>query len=60
MVNGKVSTKRKGREGFGFDPIFVPEGFGLTMAELPRSEKVRISHRSRALASLTEWLRQKS
>jgi XTP/dITP diphosphohydrolase len=60
MVKGKVSARRKGREGFGFDPIFVPEGFRLTMAEFPLSEKVRISHRSRALASLTEWLRQKS
>jgi inosine/xanthosine triphosphate pyrophosphatase family protein len=35
----------------------VPEGLSLTMAELSRQEKVRISHRSRALASLAEWLR---
>jgi XTP/dITP diphosphohydrolase len=60
MVQGKVSTRQKGRQGFGFDPIFVPEGLSLTMAELSRPEKVKVSHRSRALESLTEWLRQKS
>jgi XTP/dITP diphosphohydrolase len=60
MVQGKVSTQQKGRQGFGFDPIFVPEGSRFTMAELSRQEKVRISHRSRALASLAEWLRRKS
>jgi len=60
VVHGKVSTQQKGRQGFGFDPIFVPEGLSLTMAELSRQEKVRISHRSRALASLAEWLQQKS
>jgi XTP/dITP diphosphohydrolase len=59
-VRGEVSTRQEGHQGFGFDPIFMPEGLSLTMAELSRQEKVRISHRSRALASLSEWLRQKS
>lgn len=57
VLNGTVSTRQKGRHGFGFDPIFVPEGFSFTMAELTREEKVRISHRSRALTALAEWLR---
>lgn len=60
VVQGKVSRKQRGQFGFGFDPIFVPEGYSLTLAELPPEEKVKISHRSKALASLTEWLRQKS
>ena len=58
MVQGKVATEQRGSEGFGFDPIFLPEGSSLTMAELSRPEKARISHRSRALESLTGWLRQ--
>lgn len=57
VLNGKVSTRQKGRHGFGFDPIFVPEGLTLTMAELTRQDKVMISHRSRALAALAGWLR---
>jgi len=59
MVKGRIPAQPRGSEGFGFDPIFIPEGSTLTMAELPRAEKVKISHRTRALESLAEWLRNR-
>lgn len=60
LERGSVSTRPRGHEGFGFDPVFVPEGSSLTMAEMPRTEKVKVSHRSKALASLAEWLEEES
>ena len=53
---GRIVTPARGRAGFGYDPIFIPEGFEATMAELPPAEKDRISHRGRAFARLREAL----
>lgn len=47
---GSIIREPRGRGGFGYDPLFVPEGFSLTFAELTPAEKNRISHRARALA----------
>ena len=62
-VEGKVITNPRGTGGFGYDPIFVPEGYSQTMAELPLEEKNRISHRGRALRKLAElvllWLQKR-
>jgi XTP/dITP diphosphohydrolase len=52
--DGVLQTKPRGAGGFGYDPIFVPAGWGRTMAELPQEEKDRISHRGRALRALGE------
>jgi XTP/dITP diphosphohydrolase len=49
---GTLARKPRGRGGFGYDPIFVPEGWDRTMAELTAEEKNRISHRGRALRAL--------
>jgi len=57
-VTGTISRRTRGTNGFGFDPIFVPEKSSLTMAELAPEVKARISHRAKALASLVEWLRR--
>jgi len=54
---GRIIEAPRGKNGFGYDPIFVPEGFDLTLAEMPRDEKNRISHRSRAFLKLAEFLR---
>lgn len=49
---GAIATKQTGINGFGYDPLFIPDGFTKTMAELSQSEKNTISHRSAALALL--------
>lgn len=56
-VGGSIIEKEKGQEGFGYDPVFNPEGYGLTFAEMPLDEKNRISHRAIAVKSLAEFLR---
>jgi XTP/dITP diphosphohydrolase len=53
---GTLRTKRAGDGGFGYDPIFVPVGRDVTMAELADAEKDRISHRGRAFRALAEIL----
>ncbi|MGH0035460.1 MAG: non-canonical purine NTP pyrophosphatase [Myxococcota bacterium] len=53
---GRLRTKAAGEGGFGYDPIFQPEGFAVTMAELPEAEKDRISHRARAFQALAPEL----
>ena len=49
-VDGKIIEDKKGQNGFGFDPIFVPDGFDRTFAEMSSEEKKQISHRGRAVA----------
>lgn len=53
---GRIATSPRGRGGFGYDPIFVPEGDARTMAELPAETKNRISHRARALRAAEPYL----
>jgi XTP/dITP diphosphohydrolase len=54
---GRIGFERRGRGGFGFDPLFVVAGMTLTAAELDPAEKNRISHRGQALAALAEKMR---
>jgi len=55
-VEGKISRDVRGSSGFGFDPIFEPDGFsGRTFGELSIEEKNQVSHRSQALRSFAEW-----
>jgi XTP/dITP diphosphohydrolase len=54
-VEGVIIQSEKGEGGFGYDPLFVPEGFGETFAELGAETKNRLSHRGRALAALKSW-----
>ena len=55
-VNGIITEKPSGTSGFGYDPIFLPEGFDNTFAELPLETKNKISHRGKALDKLCEFL----
>jgi len=55
-VHGRVARRAAGRGGFGYDPIFVPDGWRRTFAEGPRSEKNAISHRARAVRQAGEFL----
>jgi XTP/dITP diphosphohydrolase len=56
VCEGELVPKRKGEGGFGYDPIFVPSGWDVTMAELTDQQKDRISHRGRAFRALAELL----
>ncbi len=55
-VEGRISHQPAGIGGFGYDPVFIPEGYRETFAELPGAVKSRISHRSRALQKLCRFL----
>ena len=57
VVHGEILRERCGTEGFGYDPVFAPEGRGMAFAEMPLAEKNRISHRGRAVRLLVEYLR---
>ena len=54
---GNILHERRGTEGFGYDPIFQPEGYDRPLAELTAAEKNAISHRGRATQKLADWLK---
>ena len=56
IVNGEISLAGHGQEGFGYDPIFIPEGCDKSFAQMKLSEKNLHSHRARALKKFTEFL----
>lgn len=58
-VDGQIAFAPKGESGFGFDPVFVPEGYTKTFAELGAEVKNKISHRGRALAKLIAFIKDK-
>ena len=56
IVRGRIAKEEYGQGGFGYDPVFIPEGYDKTFGELPAEVKNSISHRSRALAALVKAL----
>ena len=56
VVHGKISSEPRGRYGFHYDPIFIPEGSEKTFGEMPIEEKNKISHRARAINKLKKFL----
>ena len=59
IVEGEIIRERRGGEGFGYDPIFQPDGYDQTFAEMGMEVKNQISHRARAVAKLCEFLNHK-
>lgn len=56
VIEGKISLKQSGKRGFGYDPIFIPEGYEISFAEMSAEEKNKISHRARAMEKLIQFL----
>jgi XTP/dITP diphosphohydrolase len=56
-IQGCIGREPKGKTGFGYDPVFIPEGHKRTFAEMSGEEKDRLSHRGKALEKLAEFLR---
>ena len=57
-VDGVILTERYGKEGFGYDPVFMPDRFAVSFAEMPLDVKNRISHRGLAVQKLVEYLKE--
>lgn len=55
-VNGKIALERRGTNGFGYDPIFIPDGFVYSFGQLPVEVKYGMSHRTRALEKMIDYL----
>jgi XTP/dITP diphosphohydrolase len=53
---GRIGTEPRGKKGFGYDPVFLPEGFDRTFAEMTAEEKDALSHRGKAIEKLAEFL----
>ena len=56
IVEGNILKERRGADGFGYDPIFEPEGYDLSFAEMDMTEKNKISHRGKAVQKLVDFL----
>lgn len=57
IVEGHICTERRGKSGFGYDPVFIPNGYPCTFAEMDLAEKNQISHRARAIQAFVECLK---
>lgn len=58
IIRGKIIKEKRGKEGFGYDPIFIPEGYNETFAELGGNIKNKISHRALAVNKLCDFLKE--
>ena len=59
IIKGEITTEKKGDSGFGYDPIFIPEGFTVSFAQMGNEEKNKISHRYRATEHLSKYIKEK-
>ena len=57
-VEGQLIVDEQGEGGFGYDPLFIPQGFDQTFGVLPAETKNQLSHRARALAEVVRWLKE--
>ena len=59
ICQGQITVDQKGLQGFGYDPVFIPEGASITFAEMSMEEKNKFSHRKKAIAQLVNFLQTK-
>jgi XTP/dITP diphosphohydrolase len=59
VCEGNIILKQRGENGFGYDPVFVPEGYEKTFAELDADTKNKISHRGRAMDKFISWMKSR-
>lgn len=57
ICSGSITKNKKGKDGFGYDPIFMPNGYTKTFAELPLAEKNKIGHRGKAIQQLIDYFK---
>lgn len=60
IIDGMITTELKGTDGFGYDPVFIPEGYTTTFAEMSLSEKNIVSHRARAFSKFVNFMNSKN
>ncbi len=58
IVKGEISRQKSGKDGFGYDPVFIPENYNITFSEMDADEKNKISHRGKATKKLTNYLKK--
>lgn len=58
IVNGVIIKEKRGKKGFGYDPVFLPEGYTQTLAEMPLEQKNKISHRFHAIRKMIGYLKR--
>jgi len=56
VCQGSITNCRSGSKGFGYDPIFIPQGYSITFAEMSKDKKGSISHRGKAVKKLVEFI----
>jgi XTP/dITP diphosphohydrolase len=59
ICQGQITVDQKGLQGFGYDPVFIPDGASTTFAEMSMEEKNKFSHRKKAIAQLVNFLQTK-
>jgi XTP/dITP diphosphohydrolase len=57
IVRGYITTEPRGDQGFGYDPVFIPQGYEQTFAQMPLEQKNRLSHRYQAVKKMAQFLR---
>lgn len=60
IINGNISKEKKGTNGFGYDPVFIPDGYDKTFAQMTFEEKNQISHRAKAVFQMIDFFEKKS
>ncbi len=59
IMEGSIAREKAGKGGFGYDPVFIPDGYDVTAAEITEEEKNAISHRGKALRAMAEYLKNR-